>query len=146
DEPPAEEVLVDRPEITAGVTRVTGPFSVEATIPTSQDFEAVRSDGSSVADSAAGDSPVDRMLEILRKSPVLRLDSTRSVTLKNVRPPAQTLSLSAEGMVLNGAERPVAFVFGPENGAVSEKLVYQAAKEANAKNYTHLYVIGFAIQ
>src|SRR6202040_3191253 len=38
------------------------------------------------------------------------------------------------------------FVFGPENGAVSEKLVYQAAKEANAKNYTHLYVIGFAIQ
>jgi adenine-specific DNA-methyltransferase len=40
----------------------------------------------------------------------------------------------------------VAFVFGPENGAISEKLVYQAAKEAAAKNYTHLYVIGFAIQ
>ena len=41
---------------------------------------------------------------------------------------------------------PVAFVFGPENGAVSEKLVYEAAREAHAKNYTHLYVIGFAIQ
>jgi adenine-specific DNA-methyltransferase len=40
----------------------------------------------------------------------------------------------------------VAFVFGPENGAVSEKLVYEAAKEAYAKSYTHLYVIGFAIQ
>jgi adenine-specific DNA-methyltransferase len=49
-------------------------------------------------------------------------------------------------MVPNGAEKPVAFVFGPENGAVSEKLVYQAAKEANAKSYAHLYVIGFAIQ
>jgi adenine-specific DNA-methyltransferase len=49
-------------------------------------------------------------------------------------------------MVPNGADKPVAFVFGPENGAVSEKLVYQAAKEANAKNYSHLYVIGFAIQ
>ena len=43
-------------------------------------------------------------------------------------------------------EKPVAFVFGPENGAVSEKLVYEAAREAHPKSYTHLYVIGFAIQ
>ncbi len=43
-------------------------------------------------------------------------------------------------------ERTVAFVFGPENGAVSEKLVYEAAREAHAKNYSHLYVFGFAIQ
>jgi hypothetical protein len=42
--------------------------------------------------------------------------------------------------------RPVAIVFGPENGAVSEKLVYEAAREAHAKSYSHLYVIGFAIQ
>jgi adenine-specific DNA-methyltransferase len=42
-------------------------------------------------------------------------------------------------------KRPVAFIFGPENGAVSVKLVYEAAREAHAKNYTHLYVIGFAI-
>src|SRR5206468_12097028 len=44
------------------------------------------------------------------------------------------------------SHRPVAIVFGPENGAVSEKLAYEAAREAHAKNYTHLYVIGFAIQ
>jgi adenine-specific DNA-methyltransferase len=99
------------------------------------------------------------------------LEGNRTVTLKNVRPPAKTLSLSAEAMVdataagqkptledavQEAAERngktlplsakPVAFVFGPENGAVSEKLVYEAAREARAKNYTHLYVIGFAIQ
>ena len=47
---------------------------------------------------------------------------------------------------LNGTERPVAFVFGPENGAVSEKLVYEAAIEARAKGYAHLYVTGFAIE
>ncbi len=29
---------------------------------------------------------------------------------------------------------------------MSETLVYNAAKEALAKSYTHLYVIGFAIQ
>ena len=42
--------------------------------------------------------------------------------------------------------KPVAFVFGPENGAVSEKLVWEAAREAKAKDYTHLYVIGFSVQ
>ena len=86
------------------------------------------------------------MLEVLRKSPLLRLEGNKTVTLKNIRPPAKTLSLSAEALVANGQEKPVAMVFGPENGAVSEKLVYEAAREAHAKNYTHLYVIGFAIQ
>ena len=33
NESPAEEVLVDRPELAAKITRVTGPFVVEATIP-----------------------------------------------------------------------------------------------------------------
>src|SRR5207237_26488 len=44
DEPPEEEVLVDRPEIQNGITRVTGPFTVEATIPTPQDFEEVKTE------------------------------------------------------------------------------------------------------
>jgi adenine-specific DNA-methyltransferase len=144
NEPPAEEVLVDRPEVENGITRVTGPFCVEATIPTPVDWE-----GDGVEDSGAAESHgsfVDRMLEVLRKSPVLRLEGNKTVTLKNIRPPAKTLSLSAEALVANGQEKPVAFVFGPENGAVSEKLVYEAAREAHAKSYTHLYVIGFAIQ
>jgi adenine-specific DNA-methyltransferase len=148
NEPPAEEVLVDRPEVTSGITRVTGPFTVEATIPTPVDLaegtDAPRSPSPAGEDAAA--SFVDRMLEVLRRSPVVRLDGNRSVTLKNVRPPAKSLSLSAEALVANGEEKPVAFVFGPENGAVSETLVYAAAREAHAKGYSHLYVIGFAIE
>ena len=145
NEQPQEEVLVDRPEQDAKITRVTGPFCVEATIPTPQDWEEVRTSKDS-AGTAADVSFIDRMVEILRKTPVLRLEGNRTVTLKSVRPPAKSLSLSAEATIANGAEKPVAFVFGPENGAVSEKLVYEAAREARAKNYTHLYVIGFAIQ
>lgn len=144
-EPAREEVLVDRPDIDSKITRVTGPLCVEATIPTPQDWEevsALPNSGGTGADS----SFVDRMIEILRKTPVLRLEGNRTVTLKSVRPPAKSLSLSAEAVIANGGEKPVAFVFGPENGAVSEKLVYEAAREARAKNYTHLYVIGFAIQ
>ncbi|MDF0668035.1 MAG: DNA methyltransferase [Nitrospira sp.] len=146
NEPPAEEMLVDRPEVENGITRVTGPFCVEATIPMPVDWEGDGVEDSGAVSVEAYGSFVDRMLEVLRKSPVLRLEGNKTVMLKNIRPPAKTLSLSAEALVSNGQDKPVAFVFGPENGAVSEKLVYEAAKEANGKSYTHLYVVGFAIQ
>ena len=171
NEPPGEEVLVDRPEQQNGITRVTGPFCVEATIPTPVDWEGDGIEDSGASSAETYGSFVDRMLEVLRKSPVLRLDANKTITFRNVRPPAKSLSLSAEALVdatapgqtptlgeaIDEAEeksgrrlalsgKPVALVFGPENGAVSEKLVYEAAREAHAKNYSHLYVIGFAIQ
>jgi adenine-specific DNA-methyltransferase len=95
---------------------------------------------------AADGKFADRMLEVLRKSPVLRLEGNRTVTLKNVRPPAKALTLSAEAIQSGDEEQPVAFVFGPENGAVTETLVHRAIREANMKGYAHLYVVGFAIQ
>jgi len=179
DEPPAEEVLVDRPERDSKITRVCGPFCFEATIPTPVDWEGdgVEDSGPSTSLRAGGSAAeahgdfVARMLEVLRKSPILRLAGNRTVNLRNIRPPAKTLSLSAEALVdatapgqkptlgeavqeavekdgrsLPFTGKPVAIVFGPENGAVSEKLVYEAAREAHAKGYTYLYVIGFAIQ
>jgi adenine-specific DNA-methyltransferase len=146
DESPEQELLVDRPEEDSAITRVTGPFCFEATIPTPLDFEEMKS-GSAAGKSEFGGSFVDRMLEVLRRSPVLRLEGNKTAVLRNVRLPTKTLSLSAEAVAPNGAEKLVAFVFGPENGAVSEKLVYEAAREAHAKSYSHLlYVIGFAVQ
>ncbi|HAD81638.1 MAG: DNA methylase [Candidatus Edwardsbacteria bacterium RIFOXYD12_FULL_50_11] len=145
NQPPKEEVLVDRPEKEEEnkIIRVAGPFSFEATIPTPVDWE-----GDGVEDS--GTSPeernkfIERMLEVLRLSPVIQLPGNRTLAFKNIRPPIKSLSLSAEAVE---NDKAVAFVFGPENGAVSEKLVYEAAREAHAKGgYVHLYVIGFAIQ
>ena len=141
NEPPAEEVLVDRPEVESGITRVTGPFSVEGTIPPPVEMQ------DQPGGSLNGDLTfADRMLEVLRKSPVLRLDGNRSVTLKNVRAPAKSLTLSAEAIQSGDEDRLVAFVFGPENGAIAETLVAQAIREANMKGYAHLYAVGFAIQ
>jgi len=158
NEPPTEEVLVDRPEIVKGITRVTGPFTVEATIPTPVEWNG---DGRRLVgdhQQEEGDDPlagtptvedpglfVDRMLEVLRKSPVLHLEGNRTVTFQNIRRPTKTMSLSAEAMVNSGEDKPVAVVFGPENGAIAEKTVYEAAREAYAKSYIHIYVIGFAI-
>ncbi|MDQ3244436.1 MAG: site-specific DNA-methyltransferase, partial [Gemmatimonadota bacterium] len=170
DEPPQEEVLVDRPEIDNSITRVSGPFVVEATIPTPVDYEGdgIEDSGAELPESYA--SFMDRMLEVLRRNPSLQLPGNRTVELRNIRPPAKSMSISAEAMVdaglLPGATlgdvvdeaeekrgdrlglsgKPVAIVFGPENGAVSEKLVFNAGKEANARNYSHLFIIGFAIQ
>jgi adenine-specific DNA-methyltransferase len=171
NEPPAEEVLVDRPEEINKITRVTGPFCVEATIPTPVDWEGDGEEDSGVQDSYG--SFVDRMLEVLRKSPVLHLDGGRTIQFKSVRLPAKTLSLSAEAIVdatspgqkpslkdaiveadeknkgmLPLSQKPVALLFGPENGALNEAMVKRAHDEASMKSrgYTHLYVIGFAIQ
>jgi adenine-specific DNA-methyltransferase len=83
---------------------------------------------------------------VLRKSPILHVGGGKTVTFKNIRQPAKTLSLSAEAVVANGDEKPIAIVFGPENGAIIEKFVFEAAREAHGKSYSHLYVIGFAIQ
>jgi len=145
NEPPAEEVLVDRPDVEPNITRVSGPFTVEGTIPPPVDTPG-DSDGSAEVGTESNGKFADRMLEVLRKSPVLRLEGSRSVTLKNIRPPAKSLSLSAEAIQTGEEDKPVAFAFGPENGAVTETLVHQALREANMKGYAHLYVIGFAIQ
>lgn len=176
NEPAEQEVLVDRPEVEKSITRVAGPFAFEATIPTPFDVEGQeRPESEREAEhtaSADAESYTDRMLDVLKRSPLLRLDGNRTVQLHSIRIPARTLSLSADAMVDASAEgqeptlgdvvgeaaerngallegitrKPVAIVFGPENGAVSEGLVFHAAKEANGKNYTHLYVIGFAIE
>jgi adenine-specific DNA-methyltransferase len=137
DEPPTEEVLVDRPEVNANVTRVTGPFCVEATIPT-----PLNGDGEKKAED--DHSLSERLIEVLRRDPVLHLPRA-AITLKNVRPPAKSLTLSAEAEMDPG-DAPVALAFGPENGAISEKAVFEAAKEANARSYSQLIVIGFAIE
>jgi adenine-specific DNA-methyltransferase len=164
NEPPAEEVLVDRPEPIDNVTRVSGPFVVEAVLPAPQPLEVT--DEPATADAPA--NHVVRMIEILRRSPALALPGGGKVTLKSIRRPGRTLNLSAEALVehdtaggtvtlgaaveaahetntnaLPFSSRPVAILFGPANGSVTARAVLDAAKEANAKNYTHLYVIGF---
>ena len=147
DEPAKEEVLVDRPETDGNVTRISGPFCVEATIPTPVDWEGdgEEDSGDSVAAHNYTDH-VERMIEVLRRSPVLHVGGGQRVSLSKIRRPARAMNLSAEAAIAGDNKRSAAIVFGPENGAVSESLVFEAAREAYGKNYGELYVIGFAIQ
>jgi len=111
----------------------------------------------------------ERMLRILQQSPILRLPGNRTIQLSQVRQPTRSQNLNAEALVkaseLDGAnlseiveeaietnqnklplsQKNIAFIFGSENGAISENAIFQAAQEAHAKHYAHLFVIGFAI-
>ena len=145
DEPPAEEVLVNRPEVKSNIVRVTGPFTFEATIPTSEGLDE-EPDSPGIQGEEHRDH-VERMIEVLRRAPTIRLAGNDTVTLKNVRPPAKTLTLSAEAIIDVGNEQtePVAILFGPADGAISERLVREAWDEAGLKHYGRLLVIGYGI-
>ena len=108
NEPPEEEVLVDRPEEDKNVTRITGPFCFEATIPTPLDVE---SQPRPETERAAIETPseqvgsyTDRMLDILRRSPLLRLEGNRTVQLHNIRPLTRTLAGLLEATVTASAD------------------------------------------
>jgi len=159
-EPPAEEVLVDRPKVKKGIVRVTGPFTVEATIPAAEGLdEEPDTPGIQSEDHR---NHVERMIEVLRRAPTVRIPGNQTATLRQIRPPAKTLALSAEALVdaptlsnlvdsvsrqpgLMRDSNAVAILFGPADGPLSERLVREAWDEAGLKHYTRLFVIGFGI-
>lgn len=141
DEPPAMEVLVDRPEEVSGVTRVAGPFVVEATIAPVQPIEAA-GEGETTAGSD-GATHIQRMTEVLRQSKTLRLPGNRELTLAGVRRTVDTEYLHAEA---KDGDKRVAIVFGPADGAVSATLVYEAGREAHYLKFERLYFFGFAVE
>jgi adenine-specific DNA-methyltransferase len=141
DQPPAMEVLVDRPEGVSGVTRVAGPFVVEATIAPVQPLESA-GEGESASGSDAA-AHIQRMTEVLRQSKTLRLPGNRELTLAGVRRTVDTEYLHAEA---KEGDKRVAIVFGPADGAVSATLVYEAGREAHYLKFERLYFFGFAVE
>jgi adenine-specific DNA-methyltransferase len=147
DEPPAIEVLVDRPEEMGNITRVSGPFVVEASIAPAQSLEySARKEASDVGVAKSDASThIDRMLQVLKQSKTLRLPENKSLVLESIRRLSDHEYLHAEALQPDGKQR-AAVVFGPEDGAISSDVVYNAASEALYLKYDQLYFFGFAIQ
>jgi adenine-specific DNA-methyltransferase len=141
DQQPSMEVLVDRPEDVSGVTRVAGPFVVEATIAPVQPIESAGDGETTVGSDAA--THIQRMTEVLRQSKTLRLPGNRELTLAGVRRTVDTEYIHAEA---KEGDKRVAIVFGPADGAVSATLVYEAGREAHYLKYESLYFFGFAVE
>lgn len=171
DQAPAMEVLVDRPEVNDKVTRVAGPFVVEATIAPAQTVEfdegAPAQSAAQTLDAALGDADaangglplqvaepagrytdpathIERMTQVLRQSKTLRLPGNRELVLADIRRMTDSDAIHAEGLDAEGNR--IAVVFGPEDGAISSDVVFEAAREAYFLKFPHLYFFGFAIQ
>lgn len=145
DEEPKLEVIIDRAEVSDKITRVCGPFTVEATIQAAMTMDE---DGGVPTPQPVSSNPrayLDRMIEVLRQSKTLRLPGNLTLSLETVSPLADREYLHAEGVAINGTEKRIAFVFGPEDGAIGSEYVFNAHTEALQQGYQQLFLFGFAI-
>lgn len=148
DEEPETVKLVDKPEVNKSITRVCGPFTVEATI---QASSSICEEDREVKDVAGTyDDPrkyLDRMIEVLKQSRTLRLPGNKSLEFESVRPLGTDYEyLHAEAVEENGDTHRVAVMFGPQDGAIDSGVVLEAAREAWFAKFDALYFFGFAIQ
>src|SRR5690606_22867705 len=122
NEEPEMVTLVDRPEVNNKITRVCGPFTVEATIQaaTVLDERAANAIHDGPHSYQSPRAYLDRMIEVLRRAHTLRLPGNQVLQLDSVRPVADCEWLHAEGKIdANGSGRQrVAVAFGPEDGAI----------------------------
>lgn len=142
NEPPKEEVLVDKPESETNTVRITGPFSVEAVIPSAASAED-DSPPSPEEMTDGAESHITRMIEVMRLAPQVRMPGNKTITLADVRACAKSANLHAEAKM--GDER-VAVYFGPANAVVGDSAVVEAGREAKRKDYAKLLVAAFAIE
>ncbi|HEV2544927.1 MAG TPA: site-specific DNA-methyltransferase [Methylobacterium sp.] len=145
NEEPEMVTLVDRPEANNKITRVCGPFTVEATIQAAMNMEE---DSTAPASQSTASNPrayLDRMIEVLRQSKTLCLPGNVTLELETVSPLADREYLHAEGVARNGTEKRIAIVFGSEDGAIGSEYVFNAHTEALQQGYQSLFLFGFAI-
>ncbi|MBB1472596.1 site-specific DNA-methyltransferase [Luteimonas sp. MC1782] len=146
--PPATEVISDRPEVKKSIVRVSGPFVVEATIAPAQGRSSMTGQfedgiGEELASYSDAATHIERMTQVLRQSRTLRLPGNRELSLADIRRVTDGEYLHAEGQDSDGNK--IAVVFGPQDGAISSSVVYEAAREAYFLKFTRLYFFGFAI-
>jgi adenine-specific DNA-methyltransferase len=145
NEEPETVTLVDRPEIAKKITRVCGAFTVEATIQAAMVLEDETQDAVPAQTSGNPRAYLDRMIEVLRQSKTLQLPGNMTLQLESITPLADSEYLHAEGVSKNGIEKRIAFVFGPEDGAIGSQYVYDAHTEALQQGFQQLFLFGFAI-
>ena len=146
EEDPVLVRVVDRPEVNKKITRVCGPFTVEATIQAATSMEEDAPDQAALPQSSSPRAYLDRMIEVLRQSKTLRLPGNVTLELESVRPVADREYLHAEGIAKNGDDKTIAIVFGPEDGAIGSEYVFNASMEAMQQGFQQLFLFGFAIQ
>ena len=150
-----QEVLVDQPVIRRGVTRVSGPFTVEAINPPEDSMgeespiggapDELES-GGFVGDESNEGAFADSLTRLLRDDGV-RFPGNAVKPFISLERMSDGGALHAEGEWENGDEdNPlrVAVSFGPQHGPVTAKQVEEAIRRANIRGFDALVFAGFA--
>jgi adenine-specific DNA-methyltransferase len=155
----AQEELVDQPEVLKGITRVSGPFTVEAVQPPEQSigvtdglFDGAPEELEDTFDLKNVDSYLDEMTRLLRMDGV-RFPNNREMKFTRLdRLIGQSGGLHAEGRWHSAEETAddpegkatVAVGFGPQYGPVTAKQVEDLIRSASRQGYDSLVVAGFS--
>ena len=147
DEVPGMERIVHRPENDKKITRVSGAFSVEATVqPTKQiigENQTIRC-GEDLLNSS---SYLSFMVRQLRFNKKIQMLGNKAVELENVEEVDGHDYIHARAEITHKKNsHSAAFVFGPMDGAISFDQAHNAAQEAVKKKYSQLFVCGVMIQ
>ena len=153
-----QETLVDQPNITRGVLRVSGPFTVEGVQPAEESLdldtpiggepeELETFDATITADEPANASAyLEKMIRLLRKDGV-RFPDNKVMKFARLDPlPDSILHADGEwGDEENGDIRHVAVAFGPQYGPITAQQVEECLREAYRRGYDDLVFAGFTI-
>jgi adenine-specific DNA-methyltransferase len=146
----AEEELVDQPNPVRGITRVSGPFTVESVLPALESLEV-----DSPIEGTEGDLPVfdpgtapqnaeafqEQVLGWLRRQGVDFLDNQHQ-DFARLEPLTGQAVLHGQG-AWGDPERRVAVSIGPRIGNVTEFQVAQALRLAYQRGFQELVFAGF---
>jgi adenine-specific DNA-methyltransferase len=156
-----QEELVDQPIVIKGVTRVTGPFTVESVRPPEISADPAKpdaADGSPIGGAPAGSLPtfepeeernlsahVDRMLSLLRQDGITFLGNKHISLTRLDRADHPMIHGEGEYTPEGATEaRKVAIVIGPEHGAVPLFFVEEAMRISYKRGYDDLVIAGFS--
>jgi adenine-specific DNA-methyltransferase len=155
-----QEELVDQPIVIKGVTRVTGPFTVESVRPPEISADPAKpdaADGSPIGGGPTGDLPtfepeeernlsahVDRMLSLLRQDGITFLGNKHIKLERLDRADHPLIHGEGEYAVEGQPNRKVAIVIGPEHGAVPLFFVEEAMRISYKRGYDDLVIAGFS--
>ena len=158
-----QEELVDQPEIVRGITRVSGPFTVESVRPLE---DSLKGSGHQTPDSPIVGGPeeledsfddrperdvsnaashIERMVSLLRVDGIT-FTGNKHLQFERLDPiESEFLHADGEAVAKEGEEpRRVAVVIGPEHGAIGSFQVKTAISSASQRGYDDLVFAGFA--
>lgn len=146
NEPAKEETLYDKPFVEKGKVRVTGPFTVEA-VPSLRvkpfDGSAPKLEITSEELARTGETGRQAEWRDELKATGIRTVGGKVISFSRVEPMLATRFLHAEAEVLDsdGTLKRAYVSFGPDFGALEQRQVEEALKEARTLKNTPAFVV-----